>query len=167
MKKAASVFLRADIHEQDVACLLDWLNDPETTEFLSDGKKSANDLRRLIHHVPPHLWRMSLNGNGWFYMIEREGEAIGFIRLSEINAVSYEVVIALGDKNVRGKGYGTAALKQCLQIAFFEQRARRVVANIYPQNTRSLRLFEKLKFRRQDNASSAVRYALTYEQYIS
>lgn len=167
MKKAASVFLRADINENDTECLLNWLNDPETTQFLSDGKNSANDLRRLINNVPKHLWRMSLNGNGWFYMIDLDDKSIGFIRLSEIDEETFEVVIALGDKNIWGKGYGTTALKKCLNIAFFEQRAHKIIAHIYPHNKRSLRMFEKLKFKEQKNCSSVLRYALTFEQYIS
>ena len=167
MKKAASVFLRADINEKDASYLLAWLNDPETTQFLADGKNSVKDVRRLINNIPKHLWRMSLNCNGWFYMIDFEDTPIGFIRLSEINGETYEIVIVLGDKKVWGKGYGTAALKKCLNIAFFEHRAHRIIANIYPRNTRSLHLVEKLNFKKQDKYSSLVRYALTYDQYIS
>ena len=167
MKKAASVLLRADINENDAECLFNWLNDPDTTQFLADGKNSINDLHRLINNVPKYLWRMHLSRNGWFYMIDRGDKSIGFIRLSEINPVTYEVVIALGEKNIWGKGYGTAALKKCLNIAFFERRAKQIIANIYPDNIRSMRMFEKLKFKKQTNGSTVLRYTLTYEQHIS
>ena len=167
MKKAASVLLRADINEKDASCLLSWLNDPETTQFLADGRDSINDVHRLINNIPIHLWRMSLNGSGCFYMVDCDDMPIGFVRLSAINKETFEVVIALGDKKVWGKGYGTLALKKCLDIAFFEHRARRIIANIYPQNTRSLHMVEKLKFKQQEKRSSVIRYALTLDQFIS
>lgn len=167
MKKAASVLLRADINEKDANCLLDWLNDPETTQFLVDGKNSVSDVRYLINNIPKHLWRMCLNGRGCFYMVDCDDMPIGFVRLSVINKETYEVVIALGEKKLWGKGYGTLALKKCLNIAFFEHRVRRIIANIYPQNTRSLHVFEKLNFRQQEKCSSVIRYALTYDQFIA
>jgi len=167
MKKAASVFLRADINEKDVNCLLDWLNDPKITQFLADGKNSVNDVHHLINNIPKHLWRMSLNRGGCFYMVDCDDMPIGFVRLPVINKETYEIVVALGEKKLWGKGYGTLALKKCLNIAFFEHRARRIIASIYPQNIRSLHVFEKLNFRRQEKCSSVIRYVLTYDQFIA
>lgn len=167
MKKAASVRLRAEITEFDTKLLLEWLSDKDTTKFLSDGTNSVCDLMHLINNVPPHLWRMCLNGNGLFYMIDKKDKPIGFIRLTEIDDTSYEVIIAIGEKSVWGQGYGTIALQKCLSVAFFEQRAKRIIANIYPENIRSVRLFEKMKFKKHKHSAKVIKYALTLNEYIS
>ena len=51
------------------------------------------------------------------------------------NAV--ELVIAIGEEDMWGRGYGRLALSQAIGVAFFELRRERIIAHIYNENSRS------------------------------
>lgn len=51
--------------------------------------------------------------------------------------------------NVRGKGYGTDAVKTMVKYAFDELRLHCVYANIISYNDVSVRLFERCGFQRE------------------
>jgi regulator of nucleoside diphosphate kinase len=165
MKKAASVFLRAEIKECDAEYLLDWLGDSVVTQFLADDSRSKREVKRLITSVPSFLWQMNLNRDGHFYMIDCGRIPVGFIRLSEINDAVYEIVIVLGNKSIWRKGYGTQALKEGLNIAFFEHRAKKIIANIFLENSCSLHLFEKANFQICGKSANTIRYSISYDQF--
>lgn len=44
-----------------------------------------------------------------------------------------------GEESLWGRGYGKSELSSALETAFFTLRAKKVVAKIYPENTRSVR----------------------------
>lgn len=55
--------------------------------------------------------------------------------------------IGIGDREDWSKGYGTDAMKLCLQFAFRELGAHRVTLALYEYNPRALRVYEKAGFR--------------------
>ena len=52
MKKAASIFLRADIGPTDVRALANWMEDREVTRYLNEERGTAEQLRKLAASVP-------------------------------------------------------------------------------------------------------------------
>ena len=52
MKKAASIFLRAEITPRDVELLIQWMGDPQVTRYLHEETDIVQSLRRLLVSVP-------------------------------------------------------------------------------------------------------------------
>ncbi|MDO5401544.1 MAG: GNAT family N-acetyltransferase [Eubacteriales bacterium] len=150
----------------DAQCLLNWLRDREVTRFLSDDFRSEQALERLMGSVPSYLWQLHLNRDGPFYMIDSGKGPVGFARLLEQKNGVYEIVIVLGEKHIWGKGYGTAALKKILNLAFLCHRAEEIVANIFINNVRSVKIFEKADFRIARQSEAVVRYCLTSKDFL-
>ncbi|MBB4034981.1 RimJ/RimL family protein N-acetyltransferase [Dysgonomonas hofstadii] len=53
------------------------------------------------------------------------------------------------DKNFQGKGYAAEALKAMVNHLFIELKKHRVIASVDPRNTASIRLVERLGFRKE------------------
>jgi len=73
------------------------------------------------------------------------------------------VGIGIGERELWGRGYGTDAMKLCLQYAFLELNVHRVSLGLHEYNARALRSYEKAGFRlegqtRKDLAREGSRY---------
>lgn len=66
------------------------------------------------------------------------------------------VGIALGDRDLWGKGYGTDAMRIMLRYAFQELNLRRVTLNVFEYNPRAVRSYEKVGFRHEGRQRSAL-----------
>jgi RimJ/RimL family protein N-acetyltransferase len=66
------------------------------------------------------------------------------------------VGIALGDRNLWGKGYGTDAMNIILRYAFQELNLRRVTLNVFEYNPRAVRSYEKVGFRQEGRVRGAL-----------
>jgi RimJ/RimL family protein N-acetyltransferase len=93
-----------------------------------------------------------------------DDQLIGFLGLW-LNLIHREVWvgIGIGERNYWSKGYGTDAMKLCLQYAFMELGAQRVSLGLFEYNPRALRTYEKAGFRlegrtRQDVAREGQRH---------
>lgn len=89
---------------------------------------------------------------------------IGFLGLW-LNLIHSEVWvgIGIGEREYWGKGYGTDAMKLCVQYAFMELGAQRVSLGLHEYNPRALRAYEKAGFQlegrtRQDMMREGRRY---------
>jgi RimJ/RimL family protein N-acetyltransferase len=73
------------------------------------------------------------------------------------------VGIGIGERDLWGKGFGTEAMRLCLQFAFLELNVHRVSLGLHEYNARALRSYEKAGFRlegqtRKDLAREGRRY---------
>jgi len=57
--------------------------------------------------------------------------------------------IIVGDKSAWGKGYGTAALREVLRIAFAEMDLHRVHLTVFPENERGRRCYARCGLRQE------------------
>jgi RimJ/RimL family protein N-acetyltransferase len=73
---------------------------------------------------------------------------IGTISLMQVDRENGNagVGIAIGEKELWGKGYGTDAMNALLDFAFGEIRLERVWLDVYDFNTRAMRSYEKSGF---------------------
>ena len=97
MKKAASIFLRADVEPADVQDLANWMEDREVTRYLNEERGTAEQLRKLAASVPAPMLTYHFNQRGRFFM------ACG----GDEDARCYEIVFAIGDQTLWGNGYGS------------------------------------------------------------
>ncbi len=168
MKKAASIFLRTDIYPEDVARLIRWMEKPNITRYLNEESGVASSLRRLLDKVPAPMLTYHFNRMGLFFLICRtDGEAIGFIKLRERpQSGHFEIVYAIGEETLWGRGYGAQAIRSALDTAFCQWRARQVVAKIYPENLRSVCLVTACGFRRCGKTEQLLHFSMTMEGYL-
>lgn len=140
MKKASSIFLRNEICPRDVEAMIGWMDNPKVTKYLNEDPALKYALKDLLRNVPAPLLTFRFNGFGKFFIVcLNKNQAIGFVKLKEIECGIYEIVYVIGDESLWGHGYGESALSSALTTAFCTLRAKKVVAKIYPENSRSIR----------------------------
>jgi ribosomal-protein-alanine N-acetyltransferase len=100
------------------------------------------------------------------------GDIIGLFALNEIVRGVFQSAYASWQVAARrmGSGYGAEGVRTLLAIAFDDSGAglslHRVQANIMPGNVRSLRIAEKLGFRREGFASRYLKIAGQWEDHV-
>ena len=79
-----------------------------------------------------------------------DNKAIGYVSIKGINKKEgyAEVGIAIIDKEYRGKGYGTEALKQAVDYAFNELGLTLLGLTVFPSNKRGIQAYERVGFRK-------------------
>jgi RimJ/RimL family protein N-acetyltransferase len=77
-----------------------------------------------------------------------DDKLIGFMGLW-LNLTHREVWvgIGIGERDYWGRGYGTDAMRLCLQFSFLELAAERVSLGLHEYNPRALKSYEKAGFR--------------------
>jgi len=83
--------------------------------------------------------------------IEFEQRLVGFVQLSSIDQRMRRAAIgiAIGEKNLRGQGIGTTALRLLLDYAFTVKNFERIYAEVFSFNQRSQKLLERVGFQRE------------------
>lgn len=168
MKKAASIFLRADMGQADLYRLSDWMENREVTRFLNEDVNSPRELRRLAETTPEPMLACRFNQRGRFFLVcDGEEDSIGFVRLSRQETPDcYEVVFAIGEAALWGNGYGTQALRAAQARAFFDWRAQKLTAKIYHGNLRSELTVKSCGFREEQRLEKLSRYSITMDEYL-
>ncbi|WP_425410389.1 GNAT family N-acetyltransferase [Hyphococcus sp.] len=93
-------------------------------------------------------WNEGTEDTTWAIVEREDGAALGRITLIPRGPAVFETGIMVCPE-ARGRGLAHAGLAQALDIAFENHDARRIYADIDPDNTPSLRLFERLGFRQE------------------
>ena len=114
---------------------------------------------RLLNDLPVAIFPTSLikdyftetMGDGALLMIHtlEEDKVIGFVELAgfDWSARNAWVAIGIGDREFRGKGYGTEAMQLLLRYAFNALNLHRINLTVFSYNKRAIRSYEKSGFR--------------------
>ena len=168
MKKAASIFLRADIVQEDIRRLTLWLQNQRVTRFLNEDARVVDELNRLLADVPAPMLRYHMNQQGRFFLVCPEGGGpIGFLKLREHAVGTYEMVIVIGDETLWGNGYGRQAVRAAVAKVFLEWRGRSLTARIYHGHTRSVGLVCGCGVRERERLEKLSCYRITREEYLA
>ena len=126
---------------------------PRYVEWLNNW-----ELRRLLAPQLPHPYTME-DEEGWFnrlrddrdsrvsaVLTRAEGRLLGNCGLHRIDWTNRHALfgIFIGDKNDRGKGYGTDATRALLRYAFEEVGLHRIELEVFSFNSLAIRLYEKV-----------------------
>ena len=81
-----------------------------------------------------------------------DDKAIGYLSIKGISKVEAraEVGIAIMEREYRGQGYGTEALRQAVNYAFTELGLTLLGLTVFPSNQRAIRAYEKVGFRKTE-----------------
>lgn len=139
--------LRA-IEREDIPRFLRWLNDPEVRRFLvmHEPLSRAREERWFEEQLSrPNELILAIEvlvGNEWVH--------IGNVGLHRIDLKNRTAVlgIVIGEKDFWGKGYGREAIRVLLRYAFFELGLHRVELETFAFNSRALRCYEAVGFKR-------------------
>lgn len=168
MKKAASIFLRADMEPTDVRRLSRWMQNRAVTRYLNEDAHAADQLEELLASVPAPMLTYHFNQQGHFFLVcDTPERGIGFVKLKEQEGRGcYEIVFAIGEEELWGNGYGSQAVRAAQMQAFLNWRARKLTAKIYHENTRSIGTVRGCGFREERRLDALSCYSITQEQYF-
>ena len=142
------------VARDDVARLREWLADEEVAESWF-GRYAYGDPAHLGYHPDEIETASDLDWDRTFsdpehriYSIwTEEGEHIGELHIAvEESLGDGQVSILIGRKDRWHLGYGTAAVKAAIEIAFGDLGLYRVWADVPEYNTSALAMFEHLGF---------------------
>jgi RimJ/RimL family protein N-acetyltransferase len=125
---------------QDLELILAWRSNPLIFEYF------------LVQDKPlsweEHQYYWSQIDNRFDYVIFYEGRRIGYFSLRKNSKSRFEVSILIGEIRLWGTGLGSVSLKKGIQVAK-EKNIEILIANIHKMNSKSIRLFEKVGFKKE------------------
>ncbi len=161
----SNVILSQEVYRSDAEKICQWLSDKELTSYLNEEanvqKNIMNTINRLSMPILTHLF----NNNCRFFIIKNLYGSIGFLRLVP-KGKNVEIVIAVGEKELWGKGIGHNSVLEALKVAFFDMRSEYVVAKIKKSNVRSQNLFKGLGFKKVKELAVEIQYEINIRTFI-
>lgn len=139
------------IQSSDSHSLFIYRSDPETNRYLSLVPQSVGDVADFIAKTSD---KINLPGT-WFQLVlveKASGNLIGDIGLHFLETDAENMQVEIGytlDRNHRGQGYASEALRRIIDFLVNDLKKHRIIASIDPTNTDSIRLIERLGFRKE------------------
>ena len=145
--------------DRDAELVSKWTHDPEYLRLLStDIAKplSPGQIKKQYEELDKDAEKH--NAFNFAIRLKEGDRLIGSARLYRIEWThgTASLQIGLGDRNDRGKGYGTEALQMLLRYAFDELNLYRLAAVTAEYNTGALRFFERAGFSEEVRRRQAV-----------
>ena len=140
----------------DLAALRRWHDDPEVMRYWGD-RFPIVDAHAFDADLAPNGRFTQFGENGYFCICDETGRAIGRIDYEgfDLPARQAELSILIGEKDAWSKGYGSEAITLLLEWLFNDRGAHRVWLEVYPDNTRAQRTYEKVGFVREGTKREA------------
>lgn len=157
-----SVILSPEVYRSDAEKIANWLSDEEIISYLNEDNKARENLINVINRVNMPILTHLFNNNCRFFTIKNPYGTIGFLRLIPKGEM-IEIVIAVGEKELWGRGIGHNAVMEALKTAFFDMRTEKVVAKIKHTNERSQNLVRGIGFKKVKKLEREVEYHITKE----
>ena len=143
--------------KEDIPMFVDWINDPEVRAGLSlflpmsvanEEQWFENMLKRPQEEQP--LTIEVQDEGGW--------NPIGNVGLFSFNDIarSAEAGIMIGEKAYWDQGYGTEAMKLLLKHGFETLNLNRISLQVFANNPRAIRCYEKVGFVHEGRLSQAM-----------
>lgn len=163
--EVSSINLSQEVYRSDAEKICNWLSDEEIISYLNEDANVKRNLINVINRVNMPILTHLFNNNCRFFTIKNMYGTIGFLRLVP-KSEFVEVVIAVGEKDLWGKGIGHNAVVEALKVAFFDMRAEYVVAKIKKSNKRSQNLFKGLGFKQVKELEKEIEYHINMKSFI-
>lgn len=115
-----------------------WMNDEDVLQYFSSVNVTtpAGERKWAAKH--------SENEDYVFNIVTKKGTLIGNCDISVSNVgVVGGIGIAIGEKDFRGKGYGTEAIRLLLKFGFEELRLNNIHLNVLSYNERAIKCYKK------------------------
>ncbi|CQR71455.1 Spermidine N(1)-acetyltransferase [Sporomusa ovata DSM 2662] len=143
----SNVMLR-EYKKEDLACMREWVNDPEIVDNLSDiflHAHSLSETEKFLQTVLDGGSKMQKH----FVIADRQTEEfigqIDIIRIDWKNRIA-EMGIVIGKKDLLGKGLGTEAIKLLQSFVFDRLNLNKIELNLHDYNKRAYKCYLKCGF---------------------
>lgn len=154
------------IERTDIPTFLRWMNDPEVRENLL--------LFKPVSSMDEERWVDSLRDrtNELVLAVEAEIDGtwihVGNVGLHDMDTKNRtaELGIVLGEKEHWGKGLGPSACRTMVRFAFDEMNLHRLDLSVFEFNTRAVRCYEKVGFKREGVRREALFHLGRYHDII-
>lgn len=139
------------VNIEDNKSMFEYRSDSETNRYLNLIPESVEDVSVFINRTSNEI---NIPGTWFqFVIIEQDsGFLIGDIGIHFLECDSENKQAEIGytlHKNFRGKGYATEALTEIIDYLLNHLNKHRIMASIDPINIDSIRLIERLGFRKE------------------
>jgi RimJ/RimL family protein N-acetyltransferase len=133
------------INPEDVEKYTKWMNDPLVTKNLHGHSKYVSLLTEK-----EYLEKAAKGNYSYAIVLEENDELIGNISLMSVRMVNgtAELGIMIGEEDMRGKGYGTEAIKLLMEYAFDTLNLRNIMLRVVDRNVGGLKSYEKAGFKK-------------------
>lgn len=143
---------------EDTAEIFEYRSDAETNRYQGWIPETLSDVDAFIGRLSNHINEPET----WFQFVivqKPSGKIIGDLGIHFIGETGSQVELGCTlRKQSQKQGFAREALIRIIDFAFIELNKLRVMASIDPENTNSIRLVEKLGFRKESHriASSKI-----------
>ena len=129
---------------EDAEKFTEWLNDFEVTDYTARSGMliSLEEERKYLEE--------NYNMEATFAIVTiDEDKLIGTVGLESINRIDRSAILGIfiGDKEYRGNGYGTEAIKLILDYGFNYMNLNSIKLHLMSFNQRALKCYEKCGFK--------------------
>lgn len=160
-----SIQLSQEVYRSDAEKMANWLGDKEIVKNLNEETNAKDNLINIVNRMDMPILTHLFNNNCRFFTIKSTCETVGFLRLVPKSG-GIEIVVAVGEKDLWGKGIGHNAVIEALKKAFFDMRTEKVVAKIKKTNNRSRNLFKGIGFKEVRELEKEFEYHMTKEVFF-
>lgn len=145
-------FLRPLDLDRDIGALHEVFGDEESCRFMSSpATKNVEET-----HTKISAWYNQCPDTEWALIDEPEGACLGRVTMVPMGDDVFEAgVVVL--PSARGRGLASRGLIEALQIVFEKMSARRVFADIDPENVASIKTFERLGFKKEGHLRATMK----------
>lgn len=134
------------LEEKDTEGMWEWMSDLDFQKYFRFSLKNKTQ-RETIEFIRKSETIPQQDGNVNFAIVNSEDEYMGTISLKNIDFLSYSAEYAISLRKIaQGTGIATAATKEILRIAFEDWNFHRVYLNVFSDNYRAIRFYEKCGF---------------------
>jgi regulator of nucleoside diphosphate kinase len=160
------VSLRPEITRSHAMVLMDWFEDERVTRYLSDSRNVSRFIEQAVERTQMPILTHLFNQGGRFFMAyDGNDMPVGFVRLIKAGP-ECEIVLAIGDLENWGRRLGQSTIREGLKLAFLEMRAETVIAKIHPDNTRSIRAFQRCGFLPKSETPTLISLSMHNGRYL-
>ena len=126
-----------------------WQRDTEFHRLADSDPAEITSEKKIKEWIEKNI-EGGFKSERYFFLIRalNDDKLIGFLSLW-LDLIHSEVWvgIGIGEREYWGRGYGTDAMKLCLQYAFMELGVQRVSLGLHEYNPRALKSYEKAGFK--------------------
>lgn len=162
----SSIKLSQEVYKSDADRIIDWLSDKEIISYLNEERKARENLISVINRVNMPILTHLFNNNCRFFTIKNMYGTIGFLRLIP-KREAVEIVVAVGEKELWGKGIGHNAVYEALKVAFFDMRAESIIAKVKKVNWRSRNMFKGIGFEEVRVLEHEIEYRMSKRSFYA
>lgn len=153
------------IRKDDLQYIQKWINDLEV-QYYSQEKYPVYFNQALVKRI----YSEGINGKRYIFIMEdKSGQVVGELWLYPIDFTKKiaELVIIIGRKDVRGKGYGRDAINTIKEYAFKNIGLKSIYLKVFSFNTRAIKCYKACGFAVIGrNSKKVTRFGIKYDELI-